>query len=225
MADHQDPRTLRAAPASPPAIPMPTQAEADVAQLPSAPQSGTADPGHDTTSAPSRPSPDLAEVTAFSEFYRESVPRLVIFLRVQGASLAEAADCVQETMIQALPPKWATLDTPYAWCRTVASRTYFKRVADRREDPMADVGMAGYPLIAPGADITVLEQHHEVLRLFDRLPPRQRQVMAWTYDGVKPAEIAQELDMNPQTVRATLRDARKNLLKMRDSTEGRRSDV
>jgi DNA-directed RNA polymerase specialized sigma24 family protein len=37
------------------------------------------------------------------------------------------------------------------------------------------------------------EQQHEVLRLLDHLPPRQRQGLAGALDGYTPAEIAAEL--------------------------------
>jgi RNA polymerase sigma-70 factor (ECF subfamily) len=36
----------------------------------------------------------------------------------------------------------------------------------------------------------------------------QRKVLAWTYDGATPEEIATELQMHPATVRSTLRHAR-----------------
>jgi DNA-directed RNA polymerase specialized sigma24 family protein len=40
------------------------------------------------------------------------------------------------------------------------------------------------------------------------LPPRQRQVLAWTFDGFKPSEIAAELGLKPEVVRANLKKAR-----------------
>jgi hypothetical protein len=51
-----------------------------------------------------------AEVVEFSKFYMENVPRLIAFLVCQGVSVIDAADCVQETLIAALPPVWATLE-------------------------------------------------------------------------------------------------------------------
>ncbi|WP_203789367.1 RNA polymerase sigma factor [Paractinoplanes rishiriensis] len=47
-----------------------------------------------------------------------------------------------------------------------------------------------------------------VLALVGRLPREQRAVMAFTYDGWSPAEIAELLEKDPQTVRSTLRQAR-----------------
>jgi RNA polymerase sigma factor (sigma-70 family) len=50
-----------------------------------------------------------------------------------------------------------------------------------------------------------------VLGLLRLLPPRQRQVMAWVYDGYTPAEIATFLGLDPGTVRASLHKAREML--------------
>jgi RNA polymerase sigma-70 factor (ECF subfamily) len=116
------------------------------------------------------------EVTEFSKFYVENVPRLVAFLVCEGVSVSDAADCVQETLIDALPPVWATLEYPYAWCRRVAQ--FLRRLARLGSD-------------------------------------RQRQILAWTYDGATPAEIAAELGMHPATVRSTLRNARAALRRLR----------
>lgn len=53
-----------------------------------------------------------AEVVEFSKFYMENVPRLIAFLVCQGFSVIDAADCVQETLIDALPPVWPPSSTP-----------------------------------------------------------------------------------------------------------------
>lgn len=66
-----------------------------------------------------------AEVEDFSEFYRQFVPSLVAFLMWQGASLPDAADVAQETMIRAYR-YWSTIDHPRAWARRVASRTMYE---------------------------------------------------------------------------------------------------
>lgn len=148
------------------------------------------------------------ELEQYSKFYRENVSRLVTFLVFQGIPVADAADCVQETLIDALPPVWATLAHPYAWCRTVASRKS-TRLRLRRELPIEDVDRVGRPLIAPGAYLEAVDHHAEIVRLLSSVKgDRQRQVLAWTYDGATTAEIASELEMTPATVRATLRNVR-----------------
>lgn len=157
-----------------------------------------------------------AEITEYSKFYLENVPRLVAFLVCQGVSVNDAADCVQETLIDALPPVWATLEYPYAWCRRVAYRKACDLFQRRREAPFADPELAGSPLLTPGLDVENFEADHEFLRWLVRLGGRtQRQVLVWTYDGATPAEIATALGMCPATVRSTLRSARAALRKLR----------
>jgi RNA polymerase sigma-70 factor (ECF subfamily) len=60
-------------------------------------------------------------------------------------------------------------------------------------------------------NVEAWEQQHEVLRLLKHLPPRQRQVLAWTFDGYTPSEIAEELAINSEAVRSSLKLARRTL--------------
>lgn len=157
-----------------------------------------------------------AEVVEFSKFYMANVPRLIAFLVCQGVSVLDAADCVQEALIDALPPVWATLEYPYAWCRIVARRKACELTQRRREALFADPELAGSPLVAAGIDVEYFESNHEFLRCLAQLDSgKQREVLAWTYDGATPAEIAAELGMNPATVRSTLRNARATLRRLR----------
>jgi RNA polymerase sigma-70 factor (ECF subfamily) len=152
--------------------------------------------------------PGPAEVEAFTVFYRGAAPKLVAFLRWHGARLPDAADCAQEALTLAFR-QWSTLRHPYAWCRQVASRLYARRVGTLHEHPVDDLdSAAGSPLIAPETHLDDLEQRHTVLALLDQLPPRQRQVMAWTYDGATPTEIAEALQITPEAVRSNLYKAR-----------------
>jgi RNA polymerase sigma factor (sigma-70 family) len=66
-------------------------------------------------------------------------------------------------------------------------------------------------LSPPPTNVQAWEQVHEVLRLLDSLPPRQRQVMALTLAGYTPAEIASELDMTSEAIRSRLIRARRTL--------------
>jgi RNA polymerase sigma factor (sigma-70 family) len=157
-----------------------------------------------------------AEVAEFSEFYMENVPRLIAFLVCEGVSVIDAADCVHETLLDALPPVWATLEYPYAWCRLVAHRKAYDLAKRRRETPFADPELAGSPLVAAGIDVEYFESRYEFLRWLALLGGgRQREVLAWAYDGATPAEIAAELGMDPATVRSTLRNARATLRRLR----------
>jgi RNA polymerase sigma factor (sigma-70 family) len=159
---------------------------------------------------------DHAPIDAFTTFYKQSVPRLVAFLRWQGASVPDAADCVQEAMIQAYR-RWSTIDQRHAWCRQVASRLYARRLASL-EEPIADTETAGSPLLTANTDLDSFEQRHHVLPALEQLPLRQRQIMAWTYDGCTPTEIAKELKMTPEAVRSSLKKARMALKKLLNET-------
>jgi RNA polymerase sigma factor (sigma-70 family) len=142
----------------------------------------------------------------FSEFYRRFVPTLVAFLRWQGVPLRDAADVAQETMIEAYR-LWSTIEHPQAWARRVASRMWARRLAAAVEEPVANppdrLGLLAI------TDVAAWEQRHEVLRILDQLPARQRQVLAWRLDGYQPAEIAAELRMTADAVRSSLLKARR----------------
>ncbi|MBU2665959.1 sigma-70 family RNA polymerase sigma factor [Actinoplanes bogorensis] len=159
--------------------------------------------------APARPDDVPAEPGAdFDAFYRDHKPRLVVFLRYQGAPMAEAADLAQDAMIKAYT-RWSTITSPKAWTKRVASRAWGRRLASLDEDLVAEVPGTWMTV----SDITVWEQQFDLLRVLDALPLRQRQVLAWTLDGHTPAEIAVELRMTPEAVRSNLYKARRAVAK------------
>ena len=149
---------------------------------------------------------DASDRIAFEQFYRTEIAALVGFLLYLGGSPADAADAAQAAMIEAFRG-WATIRHPKAWVRTVASRAHFRRLARVEEVTTAEVAEPS-PLLPRPSAIAEWEQRHEVLRLIRLLPPRQRQVMAWTFDGYTPTEIAEALELDPATVRQNLRKAR-----------------
>lgn len=153
--------------------------------------------------------PAPAVDVAFSAFYRRFVPTLVGFLVWQGARLPDAADLAQVTMSEAYR-SWSTIREPEAWARRVASRALARHIARVEEDPVEEIPEHS-SLLRSLTNVTAWEQQHEVLRLLDLLPPRQRQVMAWTLEGYAPAEIAQELKIESEAVRSSLSKARKAL--------------
>ena len=171
-------------------------------------------PQPDTVSKPAARSSSRADATTsrpekaeFTAFYRESAPQLVAFLRWQGASLPDAAECAQEALV-ACYQRWSRIEHHYAWCRLVASRLYVRRVASV-EELVDDVEASGRsPLIRSSREIEWFENLHTVLRLIDCLPPRERQVLAWTYDGAEDTEIAAALQITVQAVRSSRLKAR-----------------
>lgn len=148
-------------------------------------------------------------IAAFSDFYRAFVPTLIAFLRWQGARLPDAADIAQETMAKAYR-SWERIEHPESWVRTVASREYARRIASLKEDPADDL-LQTTPLLPLDFDVTAFEERHEVLQALELLPPRQRQIVAWTYDGYAPTEIGQLLGITPEAVRSSLLKARRTV--------------
>ncbi len=156
-----------------------------------------------------QPLADTENFASFNEFYRGSVPILVVFLVWQGARLDDATDIAQETMTTAYR-WWPKIDHPKAWSRTMASRKLARHIASIEEDPIEHPSPRN-SLMPVSIDVRIWEQRHPVLAVLNRLSPRQRQVMAWTLDGYAPAEIASELQISFQTVRANLAQARRTL--------------
>lgn len=156
----------------------------------------------------------------FELFYKQQMPRLVAFLIVHGAPPDLAVDVSQETMVETFH-KWEDIDHPRAWIRTVASRMWWRQAQERqREHPRAE--LAEHLLAAASTEADEVLNRMAFLRALELLPVAQRQVMAWTYDGFQPVEIATHLGKPPATVRSLLRDARATLRRAYGSDEEKR---
>jgi RNA polymerase sigma-70 factor (ECF subfamily) len=87
-----------------------------------------------------------------------------------------------------------------------------RAVSTVREIPTDELPPPSSPLLRAGTtDTQRWEQRHDLIDRIRRLPPRQRQVMAWTLYEYRPAEIADELRLPADTVRANLYQARNTL--------------
>ena len=178
------------------------------------------DVGAATPQRPSAPSqPQLPPVTdlitekaardaEFSAFYQQELRQLVAFLMVQGAG-HHAGDIAQEAMIQAYR-QWELLDRPSVWVRLVAQRQWWKLARRGRAEIPHDDLPEPSGLLAPAA-YEQIENRHILLTLLADLTEPQRQVLAWSYDGYHPTEIAVVLGKNPATVRSALREARRKV--------------
>ncbi|MGW5159326.1 sigma-70 family RNA polymerase sigma factor [Nonomuraea wenchangensis] len=143
----------------------------------------------------------------FSSFYSDTVRHLVAFLLNQGATLPVATDIAQDTMIK-LYQRWTEIARPRAWVHTVASRALVRRIAETREEPLDPLPEATALLPRP-QDAADWEARHDLLRVLEILPPRQRQILAWTFSSYTPTEIAEQLGMSPNAVSASLAKARR----------------
>jgi RNA polymerase sigma factor (sigma-70 family) len=156
-------------------------------------------------------------VPDFSACYAREMSSLVWFVMSLGADAHRAADVAQATFAEAFTV-WDRIQHPTAWLRRVAGRLYYRQLVSR-ETLVEDVPERQGPLSAA----SVVELHDEaraVLAALADLPPKQRQVMAWTIDGFSPAEIARELDVDAATIRQSLAKARKNLKQQLGMTGG-----
>ncbi|MFF9186436.1 sigma-70 family RNA polymerase sigma factor [Streptomyces misionensis] len=143
----------------------------------------------------------------FSAFYRATLRPLVQFLINQGTSVYLAADIAQDTMTKAYR-RWTEIDQPRAWAHRVASRALVRHLSRVMEDPTDTIPEPTSLMPRPDAALE-WEARQSTLAVLQALPPRQRQVLAWTLNGHTPAEIAAELSMTPEAVRSSLKKGRR----------------
>ncbi|MFI8194872.1 RNA polymerase sigma factor [Streptomyces sp. NPDC085946] len=142
----------------------------------------------------------------FSAFYRAHIRPLTAFLISHGAGVHVAAEIAQETMTDAYRC-WESITHPKAWVYKAASRALIRKVASV-EEPVEQVPEP--TSLLPHTDaIAEWEARYDALPLLRSLPPRQRQVMAWTLAGFTPTDIADHLSLSAETVRASLLKARR----------------
>lgn len=145
-------------------------------------------------------------------FYRAEMPRLLRFLLLQGVPPADAADAAQQAFVEVCL-RWdrvRRMDSPAGYLRRVASNDWAKQ--NRRRSTDVDRAVRGHwahPAVIE--DIYGNEQVRLVVDSLSRLPARQRQVMAWLYDGYSYEEIAEQVGMRVATVRSTVRHAKEKL--------------
>jgi len=146
----------------------------------------------------------------FDEFFLDDFPRLIGFVCSLGFPPALAEDAAAEAMYKARE-RWDRLEQPRPWVRTTAKH-HAQRQLIRDIDGVRRAVQGGW-LPSPEGHNPMGLVEAQLLRdeLLGELPDRQREVMAWTFDGFEPAEIAQQMNESPETVRSNLRHAREKL--------------
>jgi RNA polymerase sigma factor (sigma-70 family) len=158
---------------------------------------------------------DTADPAEIGAFYRQEMPRLVLFVSTISPSLDihAAADAAQTAFERALP-RWATLRFPRAWLYRVAQNEALARCrALRREVPLELLPDRPDQLPAAISAEWRAEQR-EVMSHLQNLAPKQRQVMTWTLAGFSDAEIAEALSWTTNAVKQSRHRARRHLAKL-----------
>lgn len=152
----------------------------------------------------------MPDPPGFADFYAAEVPRLLLFLYKQGAGWDEGWDATQEAFLAALR-HWGGIRNPSAWIRTTALRAHLRQRRRPGDDLRRAASSIEWLPRPKFADLELGAQEEEVLDAIAGLPLRQRQVMAWHYDGYSTVEIASILELNTDAVRASLYQARVHL--------------
>jgi RNA polymerase sigma factor (sigma-70 family) len=142
---------------------------------------------------------------------------LVKMLRALGASLEDAMEITQDAMLEAVREN--SIKYPRAWLRQVAKRRLFAsgrkdRVQKKYLGTRISLDVA-FPAVESSHEVEVAEMQEIIREGVDKLPARQRLILAYILDGWSYDEIAEALDCHSNTVRNRYRKARDSLAKIR----------
>ncbi len=151
------------------------------------------------------------EHSEFATFFRSEYRAVVRTLMFAGASAEEAQDATQDAMTEIFL-QWDRVHQPKAWVRKAALNRYIRSARRDRDLPERLAAGGWRQEVERAADGEVGEAEW-VLALVRRLPPKQRQVLALSFDGLTSPEIANIVGDNPQATRKNLQLARDRLKK------------
>jgi RNA polymerase sigma-70 factor (ECF subfamily) len=159
-------------------------------------------------------------VGGFDGFYEEDFPLLVGFLCKSGFEREVARDAASDAMLCAFE-EWDSIRSPAAWVRRVGFRKATEQVR-RTRDGVQRAMRSDWACLDEYAEdklIALFDQARLVVSVLARLPERQRVAMAWSLDGFSDVETAEELGIEPSTVRSHLRHARERLKRIYQELE------
>ncbi|GGB25758.1 RNA polymerase sigma24 factor [Flexivirga endophytica] len=157
-----------------------------------------------------------------AELYRTHHLQMVRLARLLVDDTASAEDVVQEAFLGMHRNRGALRDSRAAvgyLRQAVVNQS--RSMLRRRRTVRAHLKVAE-PEIAPPADSEVIlaEEHQEVLRAVDQLPPRQREVLVLRYwSEMSEAEIADALGISKGTVKSQASRAMATLAKIMQGGE------
>ena len=176
-------------------------------------------PGH-LAGFPEQPLGETLTNVDFEDFVRAERSKLIWFLMSHGASVHEADEAVQASLIEAWR-KWETIASPRGWVYRVALRAYWRSASSPavdREDLTAELpDNADAPSAADLAELTARERL--VCAEIAGLPAQQRQVAVMRYEGYSNREIADQLGVDPSAVRHSVLRAKSRLRHLRENRQ------
>lgn len=171
------------------------------------------------------PGTDLSSRGQIEQFFRGHYRLLMKVAEVAGATEQEADEAVGMTMID-LWRRWPMIDHPKAYaCRAVVSNFIKRRNQDAKETERLLSTQAPVTEADSDSRMTLWEDREWVEQMLDRLPPAQREVMAYYVEGLNSPEIAEYLDKRPDAIRKNLQFARERLKEVIESERCIRTPV
>jgi RNA polymerase sigma-70 factor (ECF subfamily) len=178
---------------------------------PATPEGPKPHAGHEADDRRSQ-SRDPGDARDFEAFFKTNYRPLVWTLMRMGATTAEAEDVLQETMLL-IYGRWSEIKEPLGFARVAAVRALL-RTKRRSQDLTSRLAAGGWlPVPWEEAKLESADgtEVRAVLDLISRLPAKQREVMALTFDGYTANEIAKMLQIKVSTVGVHLHRARQAL--------------
>lgn len=149
--------------------------------------------------------------TDFDECFRQHYPRLVALGQVMTRDADAARDLAQETFVR-LHRNWSTVrtyDNPGGWLRRVMSNLLIDDHRSRQAERQAVTRLGSRPEPVANAGVRVDDDWSTLVA---SLPARQRLIVTLHYgDDQSVADIAEMLDISPNTVKSALAKARATL--------------
>ncbi len=159
--------------------------------------------------------PETVADVDFVAFYRAERRSLVRFVMFLGCADADMAEDIAQTAFARAFPVWGTIRFPQAWLRKVAQNEFIRHCRAAARETSLEAAPERADRVAGVSAAMALEQQADTREVLDAviasLPPKQRQVMDWHWDGFRDAEIASQIGDSAAAVRKNRSRAMKKL--------------
>ncbi len=148
-------------------------------------------------------SADARPLCSFEDFFADEFIRVIRFLVVAGAEPDDAAEASQQAFVEVYV-RWdrvGRMAAPGAYVRRTALREW-QRIVRRPRTDRERAQLGGWYDRRVVDEVYEHLEFAEVIAWLRGLPPRQRETLAWLYDGYDRREVAERMGMNKDTVRS-----------------------